>query len=81
MYAIRSYYVWRYTPSSNDDRGDYGLSGTWELFFLSPQLKDETVITSYSIHYTKLYDENRGGSAFKLIDMQAILIAIIPGGE
>ena len=55
MYAIRSYYVnhliiWENTPQKD--------SNIYELIEKLNQehLEVRTVITSYSIHYTKLYD-------------------------
>ena len=31
--------IWRYTPSSFDETGDWGLSGTWTRVFASPSIR------------------------------------------
>ena len=55
MYAIRSYYVSTVVSGERVEEHLQVVSG----------LKPEPVITSYSIHYTKLYDELSGSAAMK----------------
>ena len=50
MYAIRSYY---------DREGNRRLGVNYSLDLLRRVINNQNVITSYSIHYTKLYDINR----------------------
>ncbi len=38
--------IWRYTPSSGDAGGDWGLSGTWQRVFVSPNVSG--LISSFS---------------------------------
>ena len=52
MYAIRSYYVTTEIPENKD------LIEDKKNGILFPVNNSDSVITSYSIHYTKLYDIN-----------------------
>ena len=66
MYAIRSYYV--LLPVLSSCGGGGKLGGTNKSYEIGEYhraiaqfnnaYKRENVITSYSIHYTKLYDRN-----------------------
>ena len=61
MYAIRSYYGSQRGYDLELLKG-YGLpklideGENFEFIVISPQCPIDIVITSYSIHYTKLYD-------------------------
>ena len=57
MYAIRSYYGFRALSGARRDRNGEDLQARWRdgVFQHVPGSR-RYVITSYSIHYTKLYD-------------------------
>ena len=63
MYAIRSYYEYYLAAQANevflDPEGGILLEGLgrYRLYYRQA-LQDKLVITSYSIHYTKLYEMN-----------------------
>ena len=52
MYAIRSYYANHQVESEGEYDQNGKRNGTWTYYF-----NNGDVITSYSIHYTKLYDD------------------------
>ena len=63
MYAIRSYYAFAEIPASSGapivrvgDSVTYDLTLNLQEYITQDVAVEDHVITSYSIHYTKLYD-------------------------